>query len=114
MKLTLETFLSACETLPIGRPVPEFRFSPRRLWKFDFAWQLQRIALEVEGGMFGTGKPCPLCGRRGVAGHSSIERIKTDKDKYNAANLAGWMVLRCFPEDIASGAALTLLERAGT
>jgi len=91
---------------------PEYKFWVGRQYAFDFAWIKEQVALEVEGGLFGFGKKCPVCGRRRVAGHSSIERIKTDVEKYSAAAVLGWRVLRCFPQDLTSGAVIPLLEMA--
>lgn len=97
-----------------GLPEPsvEFRFVPRRKFAFDLAWEGTRLAVEVEGGLFGRGKKCPLCGRRRVAGHSSIQRLKSDMEKYNLAATLGWAVIRVTPDDVDSGAALRWIERA--
>jgi hypothetical protein len=97
--------------MPAGA-VPESRFHPRRRWRFDWAWPARRIALEIEGGLFGRGPKCPTCKRRSVAGHSSIERLKTDLEKYNAAGLAGWLVLRVTPQQVSSGEAGRLVRLA--
>jgi hypothetical protein len=97
--------------LPAGA-VPEYRFHRQRRWRFDYAWPARRIALEIEGGLYGRGKKCPTCGRRSVAGHSSIERLKTDLEKYNAAGLAGWLVLRVTPQQVSSGEAGRLVRLA--
>ncbi|MDE2100913.1 MAG: hypothetical protein KGL39_26945 [Patescibacteria group bacterium] len=92
--------------------VQEYRFLPGRRFAFDWAFPEEKIAVEIEGGFFGKGKACPVCKRRPVAGHGSIERLLSDKEKYNEAALLGWLVLRVIPDDVASGAALTLIERA--
>jgi len=97
--------------LPAGA-VPEFKFHRHRAWRFDYAWPDRLVALEVEGGIYGRGKKCPTCGRRSVAGHSSIQRLKTDMEKYNAAALAGWRVLRVTPQQLADGTAGRLVLRA--
>jgi len=94
-------------------PKPEFevKFHPTRKWKFDMAFPPQKIAVETEGGFFGVGKPCRSCGRRKVAGHSSIARLLLDVEKYNAAVELGWRVLRYPPKMIESGEAVRQLER---
>lgn len=104
-------FPEQCLAAGLQEPVLEFRFAPPRRFAFDFAWPEAKLALEQEGGLFGRGKKCPLCGRRGVAGHSSIERLKTDVEKYNTAATMGWRVLRCTPEQFASGEALGWVEK---
>jgi hypothetical protein len=41
-----------------GVPAPEaeFKFAPDRKWRFDFCWSPQRIALEVDGGIWVGGR----------------------------------------------------------
>jgi hypothetical protein len=101
----------AANGLPEGA-VAEFRFHRQRKFCFDWAWPARLVALEIEGGLFGRGKRCPTCGRRAVAGHSSIERIKTDMEKYNLASLAGWRILRATPQQFESGEAGRLVRLA--
>jgi hypothetical protein len=91
-----------------GLPVPEreLRFHPVRQWRLDFAWKGEGgaayigVALEVDGGVWTSG--------RHVRGKGFI----SDIEKMNEAQLAGWVVLRCTPEDIRSGAVFELLKRA--
>lgn len=92
--------------------VREFRFHPKRMWRFDFAWPAQKVALEFQGGTFGRGVVCDKCtdgpgfphkvmrtlkdGRRMQiregGGHSTGEAIANDADKSNAAQVLGWKV----------------------
>lgn len=65
--------------------VEEHRFHATRKWRFDFAWPDQKVALEVEGGVFSGGRHV-----RGVG-------FKKDCEKYNAAVVDGWRVLRYVP-----------------
>ncbi len=62
-------------------PEREYRFHPTRKWRFDFAWPEQRLAVEIDGGTWVRG--------RHVSGGGS----HNDRDKRNAAQLAGWRVL---------------------
>ncbi|WP_298337643.1 hypothetical protein [Ferrimicrobium sp.] len=77
----------------------ELRFAPPRRWRFDFAWPQQRIALEIEGG--GTW----VSGR-----HNRGAGYVNDLEKYNAATLLGWRLLRVTPEMVSDGTALSLIE----
>lgn len=70
---------------------PEWHFTPGRRWAFDWAWPESKVALEVEGG-----------GWRGM-GHAAPVRFHQDIEKYNAAVLLGWAVIRCTPEDFRGG-----------
>lgn len=63
-------------------PVSEYRFAPPRRWRFDFAWPDHRLAVELEGGVWTGGR------------HTRASGYIADCDKYNAAVLAGWRVLR--------------------
>jgi tRNA(Met) C34 N-acetyltransferase TmcA len=105
----IELAILAGELPPAER---EHRFAKPRRWAFDWAWPEAMVALEIEGGLYGRGRKCALCGRRLVAGHTSIERLRTDMEKYNAASLLGWRVLRVTPEQAAAGVAVALVKRA--
>lgn len=60
----------------------EYRFSPPRRWRFDFAWPAQRVAVEIEGGLYGRGR------------HNTARGYRDDCDKYNRAAIEGWCLLR--------------------
>ena len=60
----------------------EYKFHPDRKWRFDFAFPDEKIAIEVEGGLFTQG--------RHTRGRGYIQ----DMQKYNAATILGWRVLR--------------------
>ncbi len=77
-------------------PQPEFKFHPTRKWKFDYAFPEQQIAVEVEGGIYGYKDKSGKFKSRGA--HSSITGIKRDIEKYNAATVLGWKVLRLTSE----------------
>lgn len=64
-------------------PEPEFRFAPPRLWRFDWAWPVYAIALEIEGGIWRQGR------------HNRGSGFLGDIEKYNAAASMGWLVFRC-------------------
>ncbi len=82
----------------IPAPTREYRFHPRRRWRFDFAWPLYKIAVEVDGGIY--------CRGRHVRG-AGFER---DAEKGNEAVLAGWRVLHFTPRHVKSGAAVQAIE----
>ena len=69
-----------CPDLPA--PEREFRFAPSRRWRFDFCWQEQKLAVEIEGGTRSGGR------------HNRAEGYTKDAEKYNAAAEAAWIVLR--------------------
>jgi very-short-patch-repair endonuclease len=85
-----------------GLPAPEreFRFHDVRKWRFDFAWPVQKLAVECEGAIWTNGR------------HTRGSGFIKDMDKYNAATLDGWRVLRFGSEQVKSGAALAAIETA--
>lgn len=62
--------------------VPEFMFHPTRKWRFDFAIPSLKIAAEYEGLMSTKSR------------HTTITGFTGDTEKYNAAVIHGWKVLR--------------------
>lgn len=85
-----------------GLPEPqrEFLFHKKRKWRFDLAWPDLLIAVEVEGGIWTGGR------------HVRGEGYEADCEKYNEAQLAGWMVLRFTPGMIKRGKAWPVIEKA--
>lgn len=78
--------------LQMGVPVPqcEFKFHPVRKWRFDYAWPVHKIALEVEGGFF----------MKGGGRHQRGAGAREDMEKYNEAACHGWKILRVMPEQL--------------
>jgi hypothetical protein len=110
--LLLRTLVAYCESSGYPVPVSEHKFLENRKFSFDFAWPELKVALEKEGGFYGRGAKCPMCGRRGAGAHTSIQRLLSDKEKYNLANLDGWMILRATPEEFENGFVFSLIDRA--
>ncbi len=66
--------------------IPEFRFHKKRLWRFDYAFVQEKIAIEIEGGVWTNGA------------HVRGKHYISDMEKYNAANVLGWNILRYTPD----------------
>jgi very-short-patch-repair endonuclease len=92
--------------LPV--PVKEYQFHAERKWRFDFAWPEHKIALEIEGGVFGYKKKDGSRSKRGA--HSSVTGILRDIEKYNAAAANGWRVLRVLPDDLMKTKTIELIK----
>lgn len=97
LEALLELHLKAAK---INGYVREHRFAINRRWRFDFCWPAQRLAVECEGGTFAGGR------------HTRGSGFESDAEKYNAAVLAGWRVLRYTAAGIRSGAALRDIQAA--
>ncbi len=72
-------------------PVRQHQFAKAELgrkWAFDFAWVEQRIAVECEGATWTGGR------------HTRGAGFQSDIEKYNAATLENWSVLRCTATDL--------------
>ncbi|MFQ5788165.1 MAG: hypothetical protein ACE5H1_09320 [Thermodesulfobacteriota bacterium] len=100
-------FLFLLKTSHIEKPVEEYRFDANRKWRFDFAWVIEKVAVEIEGGIWSAG--------RHVRGSGFI----ADCDKYNSAALDGWIVFRFTskhlddPKAVCNAIQLALNQRSG-
>lgn len=92
--------LTHIRAVKLAMPVPEYRFHKTRRWRFDFAYPDRQLAIEVEGGTWTNGR------------HTRAKGFEADCEKYNAAVLNGWSVLRFTGDMIRSGKAIETLERA--
>jgi very-short-patch-repair endonuclease len=95
----LGLFRAFCATKGVPPATAEFRFHPKRKWRFDYAWPEHKIALEIDGGVWIRGR------------HNRAPGFLRDMEKMNEAALLGWRVLRCTPEQFANGDVIALLER---
>lgn len=95
-----EALLYQLQLSGIPQPEREFVFHRKRKWRFDLAWPDLLIAVEVEGGIWVGGR------------HVRGEGYEADCEKYNEAQLAGWMVLRFTPGMIKRDQAGGVIEKA--
>lgn len=79
---------------------PEYPFHPTRKWRLDFAIPLDKIGIEVHGGVFSQGR------------HTRGKGFTEDREKMNEAQIMGWKVIEVTAEHITSGKALQWIERA--
>jgi len=87
-----------------GLPVPEseYRFCPGRLWRIDYAFAQQKVAIEIEGILPGGG------GR-----HQRFKGYRGDCEKYNALTEGGWALLRYMPKRLDFNQIKRVLESRG-
>lgn len=97
-----DRFAADCRARRLPTPHIELWFAKEMLerdWRFDFAFPEYMVAVEIEGLVYRTlyemkpgEKPKRVLSVYGR--HASPEGIKADMEKYNAAVLLGWFVLR--------------------
>lgn len=94
----------AIRDMGLPEPKPEYVFAKdiKRRWAIDRAWVEQKIALEIEGGIYMRGR------------HIRPKGFLADMDKYNELALRGWLLVRISYEMIKDGRALALISRAHT
>lgn len=97
-----DVFTTICKTDLKVECVKEYRFHPKRMWRFDYAIPEHNVALEVEGGVWTNGR------------HIRAQGFLGDMEKYNTATLMGWKVLRTTPDDLYKLATLRMIKSAIT
>ena len=80
---------------------PEFRFDSTRKWRADFmVIHPSRILIEVEGGVWTKGR------------HTRGDGFVKDIEKYNAAAIKGYRVMRCIPDNLCTVEFVNRVKRA--
>lgn len=79
-------------------PTEEYQFHSERKWRFDFCWPDKKIAVEVEGGVFTNGR------------HTRGSGYIKDLEKYNAAVMEGWKLLRYTPDQMKKLSTITQIK----
>lgn len=81
-------------------PVAEHQFCASRKWRFDFAWVNQKVALEVQGGLFTGGR------------HSRGPALLKEHEKLNTAACDGWRILYTIPQNLCMSETLEMIREA--
>lgn len=79
-------------------PMAEYKFHPKRRFRFDFAWPDHLLAVEIEGGSW-------IAGR-----HSRGTGFEADCLKYDEAIRLGWNVYRATSGMVKSGRAIETIK----
>jgi very-short-patch-repair endonuclease len=77
----------------------EFYFHPERKWRADFHLVDKKILVEVEGGIWNGGR------------HTRGKGYLGDLEKYNAATMMGFQVIRFSTDQVKSGLAIQQIEK---
>lgn len=78
----------------------EYRFHPKRRWRFDFAITDRMIAIEVEGGHWSNGR------------HTRGKGFEDDCEKYSEAACLGWRLIRVTTSQVKNGMAIAWIRAA--
>lgn len=92
-----ETFALHIKEAKLIEPIREYAFAKPRRWRFDFAWPDQKLAVEIEGGVWTNGR------------HTRGSGFIADSEKYNTAALLGWKVLRFHGGAVKDGSAVNTI-----
>jgi very-short-patch-repair endonuclease len=95
-----DIFTIICKTDIGVEVVKEYRFYPARRWRFDYAIPEHKIAIEVEGGVWTSGR------------HTRSKGFLGDMEKYNQATLLGWRVFRVIPDELCKIKTLDIIKQA--
>ena len=76
----------------------EFEFHPKRKWRADFHLVGKKILVEVEGAIWSGGR------------HTRGKGYLRDLEKYNAATMMGFQVIRFSTDQVKSGHAIQQIE----
>ncbi|MFI9459844.1 DUF559 domain-containing protein [Acinetobacter sp. NPDC052428] len=77
----------------------EFKFHPDRKWRADFHLVDKKILVEVEGAIWSGGR------------HTRGKGYIGDMEKYNAATMMGFQVIRFSTDQVKSGHAIQQIEK---
>lgn len=92
-------FTLHCKAMGLPELTRELLFHPTRKWRFDYAFESLKIAVEIEGGIYSGGR------------HTRGSGFISDMEKYNEASRLGWTVYRFTPKQARSGEAATFLTK---
>ncbi|MEM9990624.1 MAG: hypothetical protein AAF738_02605 [Bacteroidota bacterium] len=97
MKKIFEQF---CVSEGLPKPVAEYKFHPKRKWRIDYYFERdnQKVALEVEGGVWTRGR------------HTRGSGFLKDIEKYNQLAVHGIYLVRCVPTDLLKVSTINLLK----
>jgi hypothetical protein len=85
-----------------GLPGPEreYRFAPPRRWRFDYCFPSEKLAVEIEGGVWIQGR------------HTRGSGFVRDLAKYNRAAILGWRLVRVTPRQVETGEVFVIVRAA--
>ena len=96
----LHPIRALAESLGVNGLTQEHQFHKSRKWRFDVAWPEIKVAFEYEGVFSDKSR------------HTTATGLSNDCEKYNQAQIDGWLVIRATAITIRTGKAYRDLEQA--
>ena len=90
----------------LPEPVRELVFAPPRKFRFDLAFEAEKLAVEIDGITYVKGS------HQAGGRHTSITGLRAECEKSALAAAHGWRVLHVLPDHVKSGQALIWIEQA--
>ena len=100
MKYNPDIVRAYFKTVKLPAPVFEYKFHATRKWRIDIAWPDNRLAVEVQGGIFVQGR------------HSRGAAMLKEWEKLNTLAGMGWRVLFCQPQDVCTDGVVGFIKLA--
>lgn len=80
-------------------PIKEYKFHPTRRWRFDYAFIDSKVAIEIDGGVWISGR------------HNRASGYVKDMEKFNQAAMLGWRVLKFKPDEINNNETYDIIKK---
>ena len=96
-KLEEELFFQI-KAVKLPLPIRELKIFKNKKSRCDFVWPEKMVIVEVEGGVYTQGR------------HTRGKGFTNDCEKYNAATILGYRVIRVTAEHIRNGKAINWIE----
>src|SRR5262249_3281144 len=93
-------FLALCKQHRLPQPEVEYRISPDRKFRWDFAWPAQRVCLEVQGAVWTGGA------------HGRGSGIIRDQAKANIAAGRSWLCFYTTPKELCTVQTIEMIRLA--
>lgn len=101
----MNVFQQLCKKAGLPEPVTEYKFHPTRKWRFDYALVDEKLAIEVEGGVW-------LSKHGKKSRHFHGKGAHEDMVKYREAAALGWRVIRVTPKELLTAETIQLIKRS--
>jgi hypothetical protein len=100
MKYNTKIVTAYYEQCGLPTPIFEYKFHKDRKWKLDIAFPAERVAVEVQGGLFVRGR------------HTQGAALLKEYEKLNELAQMGWRIIYVQPKDVTLQSTVDMIRRA--